>query len=231
MNDESSPRSQHQELRELLGGFALGHLPESDNDRLQAHLDGCADCRAELAEVQSVRAHLDLVDQAWAEELLTPAAGLGDRIQHQVEGEARRATRSLRTRRAVVALVSAAAVVALAAGGFGLGRATAPPPSPAALEAVTLQPSATSEVTIADAALVAHTWGVELQFAGSGFAEGKVFKAFFVDREGNRVAAGQFVGTGTAEMTCRLQSSPLREEVVEVVILNSDQTPVARAEF
>lgn len=230
MNDGSSPR-QHQELRELLGGFALGHLPEADNDRLQAHLDGCADCRAELAEVRSVRAHLDLVDQTWAEELLTPAAALGDRIQDQLEEEDRRAAGSRRTRRAVVGLVSAAAVVALAAGGFGLGRATAPPPSPAALEAVTLQPSATSEVNIVDASLVAHTWGVELQFAGSGFAEGKVFKAFFVDRDGNRVAAGQFVGTGTAEMTCSLQSSPLREEVVEVVILDSARTPVARAEF
>ena len=36
------------EWRESLGAYALGHLPAEERAGLEAHLDGCAECRAEL---------------------------------------------------------------------------------------------------------------------------------------------------------------------------------------
>ena len=44
-----------QRLRELLGVHALGHLGPGEDAAVRAHLDGCADCRAELAELAPLR--------------------------------------------------------------------------------------------------------------------------------------------------------------------------------
>lgn len=230
-DDASSPQEnrEHRELRELLGSFALGHLDAAERDRLQAHLDGCANCRAELDELRSVREHLDLVDPSVIGASAAPSPQLGERIQDVLELEDRRAARDRRRRSASLVLGAAAAVIVIGAASFGLGRSTAPQPTPPPLESVALEATPGTPITIADAALVAHTWGVELRFAGAGFAEGEVFQAYFVDDEGERVAAGQFVGTGAAEMNCNLQSSPLREDVVAVLIENDSRTTVARA--
>ena len=46
----------HRELREQLGSYALGHLPDGEALALRAHLDGCAACRADLADLADERA-------------------------------------------------------------------------------------------------------------------------------------------------------------------------------
>ena len=50
------------EWRTALGAYALGDLAASERAGLEAHLDGCAECRAELASLESVAPLLSLAD-------------------------------------------------------------------------------------------------------------------------------------------------------------------------
>lgn len=47
---------QNVEIREMLPELIHGALPESERARVQEHLDGCADCSAELAIIRAVHA-------------------------------------------------------------------------------------------------------------------------------------------------------------------------------
>ena len=42
------------EWRESLGAYALGQLADEEVPALEAHLEGCADCRAELDQLTTV---------------------------------------------------------------------------------------------------------------------------------------------------------------------------------
>lgn len=51
-----------QPWRESLGAFALAHLDELTRIRVQAHLDGCARCRAEFTSLRAVAGVLPLAE-------------------------------------------------------------------------------------------------------------------------------------------------------------------------
>jgi anti-sigma-K factor RskA len=100
-----------------LGMEALGRLEEPQRTALLAHLDGCADCRAALAELSTVARALDHADATKVEqaELVQPSGELGDRILGRLQME--RAARRRRRARGVVmsvAALAAAVVVAFA---------------------------------------------------------------------------------------------------------------------
>jgi anti-sigma-K factor RskA len=100
-----------------LGLEALGRLEEPQRTALLAHLDGCADCRAALAELSTVARALDHADVTKVEqaELVQPSGELGDRILGRLQME--RAARRRRRARGVVmsvAALAAAVVVAFA---------------------------------------------------------------------------------------------------------------------
>jgi hypothetical protein len=64
----------------------------------------------------------------------------------------------------------------------------------------------------AAAALVNHTWGVEVKLTATGFTDGGRFRVDVVGTDGRRYPAGAFVGTGTKEMHCNLSSAVLRPD-------------------
>ena len=81
------------EWRESLGAYALGHLSDDERAGLEAHLEGCPECRAELESLSSVARLLPLADP---EQLDTPPSlprGLGDRVMASIAGERRRSRR------------------------------------------------------------------------------------------------------------------------------------------
>jgi hypothetical protein len=218
----------HDELRTLLGSYALGHLTPAEADRVRAHLDGCPDCRAELAEIQPVADRLGLVDAASYADRPVPSPDLGERISRAIADEGRRAghddlaaSRARRRRTARWGAVAAAAVLVAALAGGVVGRATAPSAAPVPTEPISVRVE-DRDVTVESAALVAHTWGVELRLVGEGFADGETFRAAFRTTDGDLVPAGEFRGVGQASMNCFLQSSVLREDVTEVVVTDSD---------
>ena len=254
----------HQRLRELLGVHALGHLAPAEDAAVRAHLDGCASCRTELAEIAPLRRALDGVDPERLDSPASPPPQLGDQVRRLVAAE--RAQRApgdgagvgrgddvpaaggaapgasadasagavpvpLRRSRRVRLLAAAAAVVVVGGAGVLLGRGTAPEPPVDRFEAVELQLVGDEDVEVEDAELVPHTWGVELRVRASGFEEGAVYRASFVDRRGRSTPAGEFLGTGDEEMLCNLQAALLRPRATQVVIADADGEPVLTADL
>ncbi len=228
----------HQGLRELLGAYALGHLAAAEEQTVRAHLDGCASCRTELAELEPLVGLLDAVDPAHFDTPPHPPADLGLRIQQAISSEARRPAAVVRPAGRRLARVAAAVAAAVAVGVSGglVGRGTAPPPpssEPDApqLEAVVLEPPRGSGgPDVESAGLVSHTWGVELRIVADGFPAGETFRAAFRDEaSGELRPAGAFIGTGPVSMTCNLQSAILRDDVSEVVVLDADGDEVLGA--
>jgi len=109
---------------ELLALLALGEQLESAADR--AHVDGCAECAAELEHLSRTAAIArTTLDEG---ELLVPSRRVWHRISDELSLEAEvappaavQAIRPRQTRRWVRPFVAAAAVVALVGGGIGLG--------------------------------------------------------------------------------------------------------------
>ncbi|NAZ78366.1 anti-sigma factor, partial [Kineococcus sp. T13] len=77
----------HRELREQLGLFALGLLPAEEVPRLRAHLDGCPECRAELADLAPLAQDLRLVDPARLPGPPAPPRALGEQVLAAVREE------------------------------------------------------------------------------------------------------------------------------------------------
>jgi len=199
----TGPRGGHQHWRHQLGAFALGHLDDVETAAVRAHLDGCASCRAELAEIAPLAALLDTVDVERFAAPPAPTPDLGGRIRDAVASErslaadrrvederaagaadadlARAAARRRRTTR-IGLLASAAALVVLAlGGGWLLGRSDAPEETaaPRPYEAIELRDVGSSDLRVDRAGVVPHTWGVELEFQGAGFIAGQTYRASF----------------------------------------------------
>ncbi|WP_028798961.1 anti-sigma factor family protein [Streptomyces sp. 142MFCol3.1] len=74
--------AEHDALRLALGGYVLGTLPPAEMEQVRAHLAGCAECRAEHAQLAGLPALLATVTEAEAAGQTVPAAGedLADRL-------------------------------------------------------------------------------------------------------------------------------------------------------
>ncbi len=225
----SHDEATHRGLRELLGSYALGHLPQAEDDRMRAHLDGCAQCRAQLDELLPLADRLALVDARAFGDVPVPPPTLGEDVRRAVtqaraerdadELAQRRAAASGRRRRRWIGTLTAAAVVLVALVGGGIvGRATAPEPDQVPLEAISMEVGQDEDVMVESADLVAHTWGVELRIVALGFDAGETFRAAFRTTDGRLVPAGEFRGVGDRTMTCFLQSATMREDVTQVLV-------------
>lgn len=232
----------HRRVRDLLAEYALGLLDDPRRTSVAAHLDGCAACRAELDFVAPAAALLPLADPHRVADRPVPPPDLGDRILAAVRDERRapepggpgesgepRAPRAPRAR-GPRALVCACATALLLGLGMGAGvgyAAFAPDPVP--LEDVaTMVHDGRIE---AEADLVPHTWGVEIRLTGSGFAEGRTYRATLYDEDGRAHPAGEFVGVGGRPMVCSLNSALARESAVGFEITDARGTPVITSSF
>ncbi|MBB5960437.1 hypothetical protein FHS29_007061 [Saccharothrix tamanrassetensis] len=204
--------------RRDLGAFVLGQLPPEEETAVRAHVDGCPECRAEVAELRPVALRLRDVDPGRLDHEIPVPPLLGELVLERVRGERRRVPRW-------AVLGAAAALIAVVAGGLGwyLGKPSIP------LEPVPL--AQTAPGVQADAALVPHTWGVEIKLTASGLAPGESYRVMISDRRGRDVSAGSFVGTGSARMRCNLNSSVLREDATGFTVLDPAGNVVLFARF
>jgi anti-sigma factor RsiW len=72
----------------------------------------------------------------------------------------------------------------------------------------------------ASAALVAHTWGVEIKLAAAGLAAGAPYTVQVTTQQGQVVDAGAFLGTGARTLNCNLNASVLREDARSFAVLD-----------
>ncbi len=179
-------RNECREWRELLGAYALGHLEGDERAGLEAHLEGCAGCREELAALAPVAKMLPHADPARFELAPQPPPELGRRIAATIEGEKQRTER--RRRRRIV-------------GGFAFGGATA------AVAAVLLlfvfggsSPDARQPVKFTNlpeginiyATLEPHAYGTEIHMYVHGVPSGTLCRVWLRGRNGASYPAGTF---------------------------------------
>lgn len=243
-----SPDPAHDARREQLGAYALGQLDPGERADVDTHLSGCAACRAELAAIAPLvgpLGHVDPDEPPAAGSPPSPAgfAAILGRVREEQALDAdttrtgpvpvpRTEVVPLRPRSRPLGgsrlLVAAAAVVIALAGlgvGFGLG-AGAGEPTP---EPVTVQ--ALDPAVQASAGTIAHTWGVEMTLTATGFDPGAAYDVAVVGRDGRRVEAGAFLGTGATEMRCRLNASVLRDQASGFVVTDASGAEVLRSQF
>jgi anti-sigma factor RsiW len=212
------------EWRGLLGAHALGHLRGEERAGLEAHLEGCAACRAELAGLEPVARMLPHADPARFGPAPQPPPELGRRIAATIEGERQR-LRLRRRRRSF--------------GGFALGGAAA-----AAVAAIlfffvlaggdSVDPSQEVEfaslpagITI-DATLEPHAYGTEIRMYVHGVPSGTLCRVYLRGPGGVTYPAGTFRYRAGDDSDAVLSSALDLSRTREVVIHAGRRTFVGR---
>lgn len=179
-------RNECREWRELLGAYSLGHLEGDERAGLEAHLEGCAGCREELAALAPVARMLPHADPARFELAPEPPPELGRRIAATIEGE-KQLGRERRRRRAIggfafgVAAAAAAAVLLLFVVGGGSQDASQP-------VRFTNLPKGIS----IDATLEPHAYGTEIHMYVHGVPSGTLCRVWLRGADGASYPAGTF---------------------------------------
>ena len=172
--------------RESLGAHALGHLPADERVALEAHLEGCPDCRAEAESLGSVARMLPHADPACFGPAPQPPAELGRRVAATIRGERRARKRRLRLRWGLglggAAAAAATAVLAI----FVLGGSENGAPE----QHVAFR-SLPSGVKIG-ATLEPQAFGTEIHMYVSGIRSGTLCRVYMRGPDGRTVSAGTF---------------------------------------
>ncbi len=173
------------EWRESLGAHALGRLPEDERPALEAHLEGCAECRTELESLAGVARLLPLADPERFGTAPVPPPALADRVVATIRSE----HRSQRRRRFRLGLALSSATAALAAVALALfvfsGGPEGEPEQHIAFGALPagLRISATLEP---------HAYGTEIHMYVKGAPSGTLCRVFVRGPGGARLSAGSF---------------------------------------
>jgi anti-sigma factor RsiW len=199
---------------------SLGKLEPEVAVGLQAHLDGCADCRAEAAELAPLAgaltgASLDAVDDPWADQV---PAKLQESVLHRLESEA--ADERRHTRRRVGALATAGAVAAGIAAVIVLGLSSTSPPPAGRVVALSGTPG-----TVASITLVPSASGTDVVLYERGQPRDQDFVVTMKSASGTWWQAGSYHTTGAtvqAELTCAVPPSA----ITQVWVRNSSGTTV-----
>jgi Putative zinc-finger len=178
-------RNDCRDWRELLGVYALGQLEGDERIGLEAHLEGCAQCREELALLEPVARMLPHADPERFESTPQPPADLGARIAATIAGE-RKQTEQRRRRRVFGGFALGGATAALAAAVlaiFVLGGGSGEPERHVAF---------TSQGVTIDATLEPHAYGTEIRMYVKGVESGTLCKVSLRGPGGASYPAGTF---------------------------------------
>ncbi|HXF30403.1 MAG TPA: zf-HC2 domain-containing protein [Solirubrobacterales bacterium] len=179
----------HRDWKLSLGAYALGDLPADERAAISAHLEGCAECRAELRELEGVAALLPLADPARIEQpTVRPPADLGARIEAQIAAESSREGRERRRRRVRLWVGGAAATAAVAAILALVVLPVGGENSPAQQVRFASVPNGVS----IHATLEPHAFGTEIHMYVKGVRSGTLCRVFLKDDSGRTYPAGSF---------------------------------------
>ena len=213
----------NEDVHHLLGAYLLGGLDVADTRRFEAHLEDCADCRAELAELEGLPALLDVVPVPDAVALTAAQrgpvpTGPAPSPPGAVLGEL--ASRRRKSRRRWAALVGAVAAACLALG-LTAGPVLNRPPQPDASYSVQSGDGLRFSVDLAR-----KTWGTELAVNGSSMPLDGTLSLWIRDRNGgeDRACAWTATPSGRVRVTgatpvqlASIASVELRDETEHTV--------------
>jgi hypothetical protein len=203
-----------EKARGQLALASIGRLPESERLSLASHLDGCEDCRNELAGLSALVPGLAAADPDRVDQVLTVPESLRSAVLGSLGTEVARHRRSTRVR-----FAAAAAVVLLALGGGAIAAVS-----------VTGSGQSHSEHTFAlsgpdgaraTAQLTAESWGTSVELEASGEHAGEDLTVSMRTSDGSWWIAGTY-GTGNGgrvevTMSCAVPLS----EIDAVLITNA----------
>jgi Putative zinc-finger len=172
------------ERRESLGAYALGHLPEEERAGLEAHLDGCPSCRAEIELLGGMVRPMSLADPARFETAPVPPASLGVRVAAAIARE--RLGRRRRRLRLGLAIGGAAAAAAVA-----LVLLVLPGEEAAGPERLVTFNSLPKGTKIS-AKLIPNAFGTEIHMYVKGVSSGSLCRVYLHSRDGALLSAGTF---------------------------------------
>jgi hypothetical protein len=171
--------------REALGAYALGHLRDEERTSLEAHLEGCAACRAEAESLLAISRLLPHADPARFGPPPQPPAELGKRIAATIGAE-RRSRQRRRRLRFGLGLGGAAAAAAVVLAIFVLaGGGESGPERHIAFRALP------SGVKIG-ATLEPQAYGTEIHMYVQGISSGTLCRVYMRGPGGEDVSAGSF---------------------------------------
>jgi hypothetical protein len=207
-------RNECREWRELLGAYALGHLEGDERAGLEAHLEGCAGCREELAALAPVAKMLPHADPARFELTPEPPPELGRRIASAIEGEKQRSQQRRRRRTfggfALGGAAAAAVALVLLLFVFGGGGSDAGQP----VEFTDLPEGISISAT-----LEPHAYGTEIHMYVHGVPSGTLCRVWLRGPRGASYPAGTFRyrwgDDSDAVLSSALDISRTREVVVD----------------
>src|SRR3954452_25617598 len=172
------------EWRESLGAYALGHLSSEERAGLEAHLEGCPSCRAELEQLTAMVRPISLADPARFESAPKLPASLSARVAGAIARE--RLVRRRRRLRFGLALGGAAAAVATALVLLVLpGGETAGPEQHVTFASV-------PKGTKISAKLIPNAFGTEIHMYVKGVSSGTLCRVYLRSRDGALLSAGTF---------------------------------------
>jgi hypothetical protein len=164
------------ELRRELGVYILGAIAPADRSALEAHLEMCADCRDQLADLAGLPALLRRIPLDEADSLLPAGSADSGSTLLPYRPLVSLLSRAARRRRYRVwsELVAAAAVLAAGAAAVCLAFGPGPqPPAPLALPGgITVHASDPHDDANAIIRYAGQPWGVQLWVQVTGVAAG-----------------------------------------------------------
>jgi Putative zinc-finger len=175
----------NREWRESLGAYALGHLPDDERRGLEAHLEGCPECRSELESLESVARLLPLADPERLGTEPSLPRGLGDRLMASIAAE-RKVSRRRRRRFGFALGGAAAAAAAAVLAIFVLSGGSDEAP---AQHITFTELPAKMEI---GARLEPRPFGTEVHVYVKGVRSGELCRVFLEAKDGTRLSAGSF---------------------------------------
>jgi hypothetical protein len=199
-----TPPEEHHRYREQVGAFLLGKLDEGERTAMQAHLNSCPACQAEVRELKPVVAALADAAPDRIDEDPWPPEDLEELTLAPILGEIHRARRRRQQFRWSTLAAAALCVVVIGLAVFvGL------------LEpAVALEPLSFSVAPGmgVQGHLIEHARGTEIRLVVSGSRDGQTHRVTLVSEDGERVNAGTFIGNGERTLRGTFNAALLRED-------------------
>jgi Putative zinc-finger len=187
--------------RHLLGAYALGDLDAEERAGVEAHLEGCPECRAEADSLDGVARLLPLADpDRFSRPAPQPSPDLGKEIAATIGRERRVVQRRRRWRfgfalsGAAAAAAAVLAIVVLPGGGSG---------SPEQQVEFGALPGGVKIY----ATLEPHAYGTEIHMYVKGIRSGTLCRVYLRGPRGERVPAGTFTYRWGDDSTATLSSA------------------------
>jgi len=199
-----TPPEEHHRYREQVGAFLLGKLDEGERTAMQAHLNSCPACQAEVRELKPVVAALADAAPDRIDEDPWPPEDLEESTLAPILGEIHRARRRRRRFRWSTLAAAAICVVAIGLAGFvGLLEPAV------ALEPLSFSVAPGMQV---EGHLIEHARGTEIRLDVSGSRDGQIHRVTLVSEDGERVNAGTFIGIGEGTLRGTFNAALVRED-------------------